>query len=74
MTVGEHTMKPAEASPDDLLFIDEVAEMLRRTPDSVRAMIHEGNAPRSAKIGRRRMFRRGDVLAWIDAQFDKASA
>ncbi|WP_370037270.1 helix-turn-helix domain-containing protein [Brevibacterium epidermidis] len=67
-------MEPVEESPDDLLFFDEVAEILRRTPAAVRAMVHAGNAPPSAKIGKRRMFRRRDVMEWIDEQFDKASA
>lgn len=54
---------------DRLLYIEDVAEMIRRTPSAVRYMVHTGTAPRSAKIGGRRMFRESEVLAWIDAQF-----
>lgn len=64
----------AGQTPDDLLFIDEVAEMLRLTPASLRGLMHTGRAPASAKVGRRRVFRRSEVYAWLDAQFDKASA
>ena len=54
-----------------LLSIEEVAEMLRKSPASLRFMIHAGTAPKSAKIGGRRMFRESDVFAWIDAQFEQ---
>lgn len=57
-----------------LLYIEEVAEMLRKSPASLRFMIHAGTAPKSAKIGGRRMFRESDVFAWIDAQFEQEIA
>lgn len=58
---------------DKLLTLEEVAEVLRRTPSALRYQIHRGTAPRSAKIGGRRMFRESDVNAWIDHQFDAAA-
>ena len=58
---------------DRLLYIEEVAEMLRKSPASLRFMIHAGTAPKSAKLGGRRMFRESDVLAWIDAQFEETA-
>lgn len=54
---------------DRLLNIDEVAELLRKTPAALRYQVHKGTAPRSAKILGRRMFRESDVVAFIDAQF-----
>lgn len=57
-----------------LLYVEEVAEMIRKSPASFRYMIHVGTAPKSAKIGGRRMFRESDVLAWIDEQFARESA
>lgn len=54
---------------DKLLTVEEVAEMLRKTPSALRYQIHKGTAPRSAKIGGRRMFREADVIAYIDAAF-----
>ena len=74
MSVSNSIAEVSTQTPDDLLYIDEVAEILRKTPAALRAMMHTGNAPVSAKIGKRRVFRRRDVMAWIDAQFDKASA
>lgn len=55
---------------DRLLHVEEVADMLRRTPSSLRYMIYKGTAPRSARIGGRRMFRESDVAAWLDAAFE----
>ena len=59
---------------DKLLTVEEVAEILRKTPTALRYQIHKGTAPRSAKIGGRRMFRESDVIAYIDAAFDMAAA
>ena len=61
-------------TPDRLLYIEEVAEMLRKSPASIRYMIHAGDAPPSAKLGGRRMFRESDVNAWINDQFAKEEA
>ncbi|KAB1943810.1 helix-turn-helix transcriptional regulator [Brevibacterium linens] len=59
---------------DRLLYIEEVAEMIRKTPAAFRYMIQRGDAPKSAKIGGRRMFKESDVEAWIQEQFDKAAS
>lgn len=59
---------------DKLLTVEEVAEMLRKTPAALRYQIHKGTAPRSARILGRRMFRESDVNAFIDAQFDVDAA
>lgn len=62
-----HTV-PEERS---LLTIDEVAAELRRTPASVRWLIHDNQLP-SGKVGGRRLVRRSDLNAWIDAAFAEA--
>lgn len=54
---------------EKLLYLEEAAAMIRKTPAAMRYLVHAGKAPRSAKIGGRRMFRESEVLAWIDAQF-----
>lgn len=55
-----------------LLTLTEAAERLRKTPEQLRWLIHRGNAPRSALIGGRRMFRESDVEEWINAAFETA--
>ena len=52
----------------------ETAEALRKTTKQLDWLIYTGNAPKSALIGGRRMFRVADVEAWIEEQFEKVSA
>ena len=56
-----------------LLTLTEVAERLRKSPASLRWMIHSGSAPKSALIGNRRMFRESDVEDYINQAFDAAA-
>lgn len=55
---------------DRLMHIEDFAKIIDRTPAAARYMIHTGKAPRSAKIGGRRMFRESDIYEWINAQFE----
>jgi excisionase family DNA binding protein len=57
-----------------LLTLGEAAERLRKSEAQLRWMIHTGTAPRSAKIGGRRMFRASDVEDYINAAFEAESA
>lgn len=53
-----------------LLTLDEVAEMLRKSPAQVRWMRHNGSGPNCAKLGGRVMYREQDVIDWVDAAFE----
>lgn len=53
-----------------LMTIDEVAEMLRKSPAQLRWMRHNGSGPKSAKLGGRVMYREQDVIDWVNAAFD----
>lgn len=46
----------------------EVAEALRTTDDTVRYWRHTGYGPRGFKVGRRVLYDRADVEAWIAEQ------
>ena len=61
---------PAEPS-SDLLTIAEAAELLRAPVATLRYWRHLGNGPCSFRLGRRVVYRRDDLLAWIDAQRDQ---
>lgn len=52
----------------DLLTIDEVAELVRAPVATLRYWRHQGTGPRSFRLGRRVVYRAGDLQAWIDAQ------
>lgn len=53
-----------------LMTVPEVAEFLRRSPSQIRWMRHQGTGPRSAKIAGRIMYRRDEVEAWVEQQFE----
>ena len=54
--------------------MDEVAEMLRKSPAQLRWMRHNGTGPKSAKLGGRVMYREQDVIDWINAAFDREAS
>ena len=60
------------ADRDRLLFAEEVAEILRRSPAALRYMVHAGTAPPSAKIAGRRMWKESEVYRWLEDQFSAA--
>ena len=49
----------------DYLTTEELATWLRTSPETVRFWRHVGKGPRSFKIGRRVLYARADVLAYI---------
>ncbi|NUU30847.1 helix-turn-helix domain-containing protein [Arthrobacter sp. C9C5] len=56
-----------------LLTLTEAAAKLRKSPASIRWMIHNGTAPKSALIGGRRMFREADIDFYISQAFGDAA-
>lgn len=52
-----------------LLTLNEVAEMLRKTPAQMRWMRHNGTGPKCAKLGGRVMYREQDVIDWVNEAF-----
>ncbi len=53
-----------------LLRVPDVKELTGIPEATLRFWRHEGTGPKSAKLGRRVVYREADVLAWIDAQFE----
>lgn len=51
-----------------LLTTDEVAERLRRPPETVRYWRWKGEGPPAFKIGRRVMYDEAQLEAWIERQ------
>ena len=49
------------------LITEEVAELCRTTPETVRYWRHVDKGPRSFKVGRRVLYDRSDVEAWLAA-------
>ncbi len=52
-------------NPDDLLTTAEVAQMMRSPVPTLRYWRHLGTDPHSFRLGRRVVYRRADVTAWL---------
>jgi hypothetical protein len=50
---------------DDLLLIDEVAKITRRSESTLRWLRHRGEGPPAHRAGRRLYYRRGAVRRWL---------
>jgi excisionase family DNA binding protein len=61
----------ADQQPD-LLTITEAAVVLRTPVATLRYWRHRHTGPRSFRLGRRVLYRRDDVHAWIAAQRGRA--
>lgn len=55
---------------DDLLTLEEVAALLRRPVNTMRTWRYQRSGPPSFRLGRRVMYRRGDVEEWVRNQRD----
>ncbi len=49
-----------------LLTTVELATLLRTTKKAIYSMVERGQLPGVTRIGRRLMFRRNDLLRWLD--------
>lgn len=57
----------------DYMTTEEVAALLRTSPETVRYWRHLGKGPTSFKLGRRVLYARVDVEAWITAAKEGAA-
>jgi predicted DNA-binding transcriptional regulator AlpA len=64
-----------QADPDRLLDEAETCKLTGLSARTLQRMRLDGSGPRFAKLGRRILYRRGDVLAWVTANtHDSTSA
>lgn len=54
---------------DDLMMPQEVSARLRTKPETLKYWRYIGTGPRFARIGRRVVYRRSEVEAWLEEQF-----
>jgi excisionase family DNA binding protein len=59
------------ANEPELLTLAEAAEVLRAPVATLRYWRHLNTGPRSFRLGRRVLYRRDDLHAWIDALHDQ---
>lgn len=58
---------------DDYLTTAETAALTRRPESTLAYWRHRGEGPKYARIGKRVLYRRADVVAWLEAQFEQAA-
>lgn len=68
MTTAPNTNLADSAAEHELLTINEVADLLRIPPATVRYWRNIHYGPRSFRIGRHVRYRQADVSTWIDTQ------
>lgn len=51
----------------EYLTTEELAELLRTSTETVHYWVKVKKAPPSVRVGRRRLFARADVDAWLEA-------
>ena len=56
---------------EKMLRLPEVAELIGLPENTLRFWRHLGTGPRSARLGRRVVYRERDVFEWIGKQFDR---
>lgn len=56
----------------DYMTSKEVAELTRTAPETIRYWRHVKKGPKFFKANGRVLYRRDDVQAWLDEQYDKA--
>ncbi len=66
------TAQPSQSEPmPDLLTISEASELLRAPVATLRYWRHLGTGPRCFRVGRRVLYRRADLNAWVDARHEE---
>jgi prophage regulatory protein len=55
-----------DSDSDEYLTTAGLGKLVHAPPESVRYWVHAGKAPKSIKVGRRRLFKRSDVIAWLE--------
>jgi predicted DNA-binding transcriptional regulator AlpA len=68
-----HNGQPPGESPAEFMSIGEVAELTRRTIGGLYALRYRGSGPPSFRLGGRLVYRRGDVVAWIEGTLPPTS-
>lgn len=63
-----------QPSAPDLLTIEEVAERARKSVSTMRHLRAKGLRPRAGRLGRRLVYSRAEVDAWIAAAFEAGEA
>lgn len=70
----DHTINQTTGHQPEVLTITEAAELLRAPVATLRYWRHLGTGPRSFRLGRRVLYRRDDLQAWVEAHRGRSAA
>ncbi len=59
-------------SDPEYLLIDEAAALLRTPRSTLYGWRHNGEGPPAARVGRKLLYKRSDLLDWVDSHFGPA--
>ena len=65
---------PIAAHETELLTIVEAADLLRAPVATLRYWRHRNIGPHSFRVGRRVLYRRDDLQAWVEEQWGRSAA
>ncbi|MCA4132958.1 AlpA family transcriptional regulator [Arthrobacter sp. M4] len=57
----------------ELLVIDEVSELTRIPVATLRYWRHQGTGPKAARLGGRLVYKKADVIGWVNQAFESAA-
>lgn len=60
-----HVASSDKGMPDQLIGVNQIAEMLSISKDFVRKLDRTGEMPKSLKLGRRRLWKESEIEEWI---------
>jgi predicted DNA-binding transcriptional regulator AlpA len=64
--MGSPTL-PATAAPE-YVTTEEFAQLVRTSPATIRYWRHINKGPQAFRLGRRALYDRAEVLAWVEAE------
>lgn len=63
-------MPEPTTAADEILDIGQAAKLANKLVSTMYWLRGQGLGPRSGKLGRRLVYKRSDVLAWIEGAFE----
>ena len=73
-TANEIEPSAISANDERLLDVHQVARLTNKSVSTMYWLRQTGQGPRSGKLGRRVVYKRSDVIAWIDSAFEGGAA
>jgi len=58
---------------EELIDTKEVADICHTSPETVRYWVYVNQGPRSFKLGRRRLYKRADVIEWLESKYQQTA-